>query len=82
VPVLRQRDAAAGVFRPARYDHLVLRRDDVEPLRAIFADHMRTSAPIYAPPMYFTHALIGLAEVLQPICLNFQLVFLVDTVYR
>ena len=35
---------AAGVFRPARHDHFVLRRDDVEPLRAIFADHMHRAA--------------------------------------
>ena len=40
----RRLTAAAGVFRPARDDHLVLRRDDVEPLRAIFADHMHRSA--------------------------------------
>jgi hypothetical protein len=36
--------AAAGVFRPARDDHLVLRWDDVEPLRAVFADHMHRAA--------------------------------------
>ncbi len=35
---------AAGVFRPAGDDHLVLRGDDVEPLRAIFADHMHRAA--------------------------------------
>jgi hypothetical protein len=36
--------AAAGVFRPPRHDHLVLRRDDIEPLRAVFADHMHRAA--------------------------------------
>ena len=36
--------SAAGVFRPAGDDHLVLRRDDVEPLRAVFADHMHRPA--------------------------------------
>jgi hypothetical protein len=35
---------AAGVFRAARDDHPVLRRNDVEPLRAILADHMHRAA--------------------------------------
>ena len=39
---------AAGVFRPPRHDHLVLRRDDVEPLRAIFADHVHRAAAAWA----------------------------------
>ena len=34
----------AGVFRPTGDDHLVLRWDDVEPLRAIFADHVHRAA--------------------------------------
>ena len=39
---------AAGVFRPPRHDHLVLRRNDVEPLRAIFADHVHRAAAAWA----------------------------------
>jgi hypothetical protein len=35
---------AAGVFRPARHDHLILRRDDVESLRAVSADHVHRAA--------------------------------------
>jgi hypothetical protein len=31
---------AAGVFRPAGDEHAVLRRDPVQPLRAVLADHL------------------------------------------
>ena len=35
---------AAGIFRPSGDDHLVVRRDDIEALRAVFADHMHRAA--------------------------------------
>ena len=44
--------ATAGVFRPARDDHLVLRRDDVEPLRPIFADYMHRAAAARAGSIF------------------------------
>jgi hypothetical protein len=51
---------AAGVFRPARDDHPVLRRDDVEPLRAIFPDHVQRAAATRADPV------VGLDDDLDP----------------
>ena len=36
--------AAAGIFRPAGDDDLVLRRDHIEPLRAVLADHLHRAA--------------------------------------
>jgi hypothetical protein len=43
---------AAGVFWPARHDHLVFRRDHVEPLRTVFADHMHRAAVVRASDLF------------------------------
>jgi len=42
---------AAGVFRAASNDHPILRRDDIEPLRAILANHVHRAATTRAGPV-------------------------------
>ena len=54
---------AAGVFRPARHD-LVLCRDDIEPLRTVFADHMHRGAAARASGIFRFDANLNPRQVL------------------
>ena len=54
---------AAGVFRPARHD-LVLSREDIEPLRTVFADHMHRGAAARASGIFRFDANLNPRQVL------------------